>query len=198
MSRKPKNKSWVRQSVRHDYLTPPDFIEILLGFLKRDKFDLDVCCSIGNIPATERFYCGAYHPGAKRTNGLSSRWERGGVNWMNPPCGTELQKFCHKMLHEVKKGARVWALLPMRFPDYYVTQFKDGTPGVLRQASLIYIIPEWTFEFGLPEGKSAGKAKSSWWLCYFGADGPAVEYAFRAIDPFKGTTYEGVLLCPAR
>ena len=102
------------------------------------------------------------------------------------------------MLQEVEKGAEVWALLPQRFPDYYVTQFPDGTPGVMRQASFVYVIPEWTFEFGLPEGGTAGRAKTSWWLCHFGKNRNEAEYIFRASNPFKNTKYEGVLLCPAR
>lgn len=189
MRKTKKSTGWMRQSVRHDYLTPKDLIDILLQHIGRKCFDIDTCCSIDNIPALRRF--------TEKDNALEQDWE--GVCWMNPPCGADLQKFCAKMLQEVKKGAEVWALLPSRFPGFYTTRFQqyDKTlEGVMRQASFIYVIPEWAISFGLPDGTKTEQAKTSWWLCYFGKNGNVERYKFRHADPFMGTKYEGVLLCP--
>ncbi len=186
-----KPAGWMRQSVRHDYLTPPDLVDIVLKHIGRERFDIDVCSTLKNIPAWRRF--------TVDDNALVQDWQ--GVCWMNPPCGPDLQKFCAKMLQEVEKGAEVWALLPSRFPDFYVSQFRGyakGIAGVLRQASFVYVIPEWSISFGLPDGSKTGQAKTSWWLCHFGKNGAVERYKFRHADPFKGTKYEGVLLCPMR
>ena len=192
MSRKTVLKSPCRKSTRHDYLTPDDFIQLLLKHIGRNEFDLDVCCTLPNIPAKNRFTI--------NDNAFNHDWK--GLCWMNPPCGDMLQKFCLRMLDNVKRNnAEFWALLPSRFPDYYVKEFSlnrgiMSVQGLMRQASFIYVIPEWKFQFGLPDGKCNGLAKSSWWLCHFGKNGNEARYAFRHHDPFKGTKYEGVLLCP--
>lgn len=184
-----KPAGWMRQSVRHDYLTPPDLVDIVLKHIGRERFDIDVCSTLKNIPAWRRF--------TVDDNALVQDWQ--GVCWMNPPCGADLQKFCVKMLQEVAKGAEVWALLPSRFPDYYTKKFANSDmDGVLRQASFVYMIPEWAISFGLPDGTKTEQAKTSWWLCHFGKNGAVERYKFRHADPFKGTKYEGVLLCPMR
>lgn len=179
-------KSPVRESIRHDYLTPIDFIYILLQFLSIQQFYLDVCCTQPNIPAMFRY--------TEQENGLLLPWKSGEIHWMNPPCGDMLLKFCFKMLQEVEKGAEVWALLPERFPGYYVKNFRDGTDGILRQASFVYIIPEWTFRFGLHGKKDIGLAKTSWWLCHFGKNKEEMYYKMAYEKPFAGTKYDGVLM----
>jgi hypothetical protein len=152
---------------------------------------LDVCCSIDNIPAISRF--------KENDNALERDWCK--LFWMNPPCGGMLEKFCAKLVIEIEKGAEGWGLLPLRGSGFYTNKFHrfaKGKSGIFKQASLIYVIPEWRMSFGLPEGGIRGKAKTSWCLCYFGKNGRDVEYAFRMADPFKGTKYEGVELCPGR
>ncbi len=207
MRKTKKSTGWMRQSVRHDYLTPPDLVDIVLKHIGRERFTLDVCCSIFNIPADyyatqdgifARGQAGEIVPlrGLYDKTGLSIDWSND-ICWMNPPCGADLQKFCVKMLQEVAKGAEVWALLPSRFPDYYTKKFANSDmDGVLRQASFVYMIPEWAISFGLPDGTKTEQAKTSWWLCHFGKNGAVERYKFRHADPFKGTKYEGVLLCP--
>jgi hypothetical protein len=219
--RRKKGQGWgVRASVRHDYMTPPVFINILLKHIGRERFDLDVCCTVPNIPArlrvTENGLMGScLLQQVSPIDGLSGSWNcrhdgEPALCWMNPPLGPELEKFCSKMLREVEKGAEVWALLPARFPGFYVREFSRngsaGLQGVLRQASLVYILPEWSIGFGLPENygkpdcfptEKKNMAKTSWMLCHFGKNGKEAAYKFRHEDPFKGTKYEGVLFCPA-
>lgn len=63
-------------SIRDDYKTPQWIIDKLLQFIKKDSFDMDVCCSETNIPAQFHAFNGLY-------DGLVIDWS--GTCFLNPP-----------------------------------------------------------------------------------------------------------------
>lgn len=76
-------------SIRDDYMTPPEIYQPLLKFFNRDEFDIDVCCTKHNIPAKQHF--------TKEIDGLKQDWQ--GICFCNP-----VWKHTNKWL---KKGAEL-------------------------------------------------------------------------------------------
>lgn len=104
---------------RSDYLTPPELIEEifqelnLLGILKNDKFDLDVCCSQKNVPACEHYVDG-------EKDGLKEEWKD--FNFCNPPY-KDCDKWVKKAFAEFEKGKTNVLLIPARTETKYFQTF---------------------------------------------------------------------------
>ena len=94
---------------RNDYKTPPVLYNMALEHWGIDKFDLDTCCTVENIPANE--YC---KNGI--TDGLSVDWRR--FNWCNPPFN-ECAKWIKKAYDEQIKGNETFMLIPVRTETKY-------------------------------------------------------------------------------
>jgi site-specific DNA-methyltransferase (adenine-specific) len=99
--------------LRNDYMTPPNIYKPILLNINRTEFDLDVCCSIKNIPAKKHFIEG-------KNDGLSENWEK--VNWMNPPFST-CEKWIKKAVEEQLKGNTTYAIIPARIETEYFKKF---------------------------------------------------------------------------
>lgn len=91
-------------TLRNDYMTPPEVYMPILKKLNREQFDLDVCCSKKNIPATKHYIEG-------EIDGLKEAWCE--VNWMNPPFST-CEKWVRKAAAEQKNGKTTFSILPVR------------------------------------------------------------------------------------
>ena len=93
----------------NDYKTPPELYEKALLFWIIDKFDLDTCCTVENIPAHE--YCKN-----GQTDGLAVDWKK--YNWCNPPFN-ECRKWIAKAYLEQQKGNNTAMLIPVRTETAY-------------------------------------------------------------------------------
>lgn len=101
------------ENKRNDYLTPPDIYQMVLDDLGRKEFDLDVCCSMGNIPA-KRYYIEGLQ------DGLSLDWDL--LNWCNPPY-SECEKWVKKAVEEQIKHNTTVMLLPARPETKYWQEY---------------------------------------------------------------------------
>lgn len=126
-------------SSRNDFLTPPEVYGPILKKLKIQEFDLDVCCSIKNIPAKKHFINGKF-------DGLKEPWEK--INWMNPPFST-CRVWVKKAFEEQKRGNTTYAILPARveteFWRKYVIENKSAYPKYLlknKKEGVTFIHPE--------------------------------------------------------
>lgn len=157
-----------------DWMTPPDFIETLLKFLGKDRFDLDPCCTLPNIPALRHYFYPDY-------NGLLEPWgaENGSVVYLNPPYGTALPKWILKASEEAKRGAQVWGLIPARPDTRYWQQ------QVFSQHSFVFFL-QGRLKF-LKNGVNNGTAPFPTALVYWGKDWPAMADRFSQAQPFKGS-----------
>lgn len=97
----------------NDYKTPPELYKKALEFFGIDKFDLDTCCTVENIPARE--YCKN-----GQTDGLSVDWRA--FNWCNPPFN-ECRKWIAKAYMESQKGNKTAMLIPVRTETAYWHEF---------------------------------------------------------------------------
>ena len=93
----------------NDYKTPPILYEKALEKFGIDRFDIDTCCTVENIPATE--YCKN-----GQTDGLSIDWRA--FSWCNPPFN-ECRKWIAKAYQEQQKGNNVAMLIPVRTETAY-------------------------------------------------------------------------------
>lgn len=91
-----------------EYKTPKELYTKALNFFKINQFDLDVCCSEHNIPAT--FYY------TKAEDGLTSEWMQ--YNWCNPPFA-DCKKWVIKAYEEQQKGSNTAMLIPVRTETAY-------------------------------------------------------------------------------
>lgn len=112
---------------KNTYLTPPVLIQKALQILALekkqamvDKFDLDVCCSNENIPAT--YY---YKDGLK--DGLKESWKQ--YNWCNPPFD-ECKKWVQKAYGEQQNGKTSILLIPVRTETSYWFDYILYNPNV--------------------------------------------------------------------
>jgi phage N-6-adenine-methyltransferase len=84
-----------------EWSTPPG----LFDELDREfGFELDVCATAENAK------CAVFYD--RELNGLAQPWR--GVCWMNPPYGTEIDRWVRKAFQEAQAGATVVCLLPAR------------------------------------------------------------------------------------
>lgn len=109
-------------SGRDDYMTPPDIYKPLLELFKRDKFDIDVCCTKENIPANIHY--------TKQQNGLLQKWS--GLCFCNPPW--------NKTPYWIKKGfqesdhpdTHICFIIPSnRFETSYMQDYIINNPNAL-------------------------------------------------------------------
>jgi len=84
-----------------DWRTPPALFQRLDRMF---RFDIDVAAS------DENHLCPRYF--TKADNGLAQPW--GGANWMNPPYGRAIAKWCAKADEEARKGNLTVGLVPAR------------------------------------------------------------------------------------
>lgn len=115
---------------RSDYLTSPELLKEVWDYLedvtwndgkRPQKFDLDVCCSIENIPAKEHYIEG-------EKNGLIEPWRD--LNYCNPPF-KDTGKWVKKAFQEKQRGRTTVLLIPARtetayFQDYILNQWHSG------------------------------------------------------------------------
>lgn len=95
---------------RNDYLSPPEIVNAALDMFGRTEFDLDVCCSMGNIPAKKYYIEGLQ-------DGLTLGW--GNLNWCNPPYN-ECEKWVKKAAKEAKEKYHTTVMLiPARTETKY-------------------------------------------------------------------------------
>lgn len=94
---------------RNDYLSPPELVKMVLDDFNRKEFDLDVCCSMGNIPAKKYYIEGLQ-------DGLTLDWDL--LNWCNPPYN-ECEKWVKKAYNEAEKHHTTVMLLPARTETKY-------------------------------------------------------------------------------
>lgn len=104
-----KETKYIFTAIRADYLTPPEVYQPFLDKIGRDKFDLDVCCTLKNIPAVKHFIHGLF-------NGLLEEWEE--YNWLNPPF-KYTEKWVNKAVCEQKKGRTTFSILPVHTEAKY-------------------------------------------------------------------------------
>jgi len=90
-------------SIRDDYLTPPEVYNIFLELIGKEKFGLDVCCTKKNIPAKKHFING-------KKDGLTEEWED--ENFLNPPFKPS-RFWIRKAVCEQLKGKTTFAILPV-------------------------------------------------------------------------------------
>ena len=102
-----------------EYKTPKELYTKALNFFKISQFDLDVCCSEHNIPAT--FYY------TKAEDGLTSEWMQ--YNWCNPPFA-ECKKWVIKAYEEQQKGSNTALLIPVRTETAYFHDYILFNPNV--------------------------------------------------------------------
>lgn len=135
-----------------DYLTPPSLISDLLNELGRDRFDCDVCCSKGNIPASSHFTLdGFYVSGIKLgvVNGLEGGWSP--LNWMNPPFN-QCAKWIKKAYEEQQNGNTTYSILPVRTETKYWHDYILFNPDVeIRwlKKGLKFLAPDTEEEMGV-------------------------------------------------
>ena len=108
------------KSRKSDYLSPPELVKEALKIKNRKCFDLDVCCSFKNIPATQ-YYSDYKH------NGLELPWKK--LNWCNPPYD-ECSKWIKKAYEEQQKGNETVMLIPVRTETKYWHEYILFNPGV--------------------------------------------------------------------
>jgi len=172
-------------SEAHDWQTPPDFIERLLKFEKRQRFDLDVACTQQNVPA--RIYCKEHE-----VDSLTVDWTKPVILepfpadplcWMNPPYGNLLPKFVKKAYEEYRQGCRIWGLIPARPDTTYWHQYVFSAQSIVifLKGRLKFIKP------GSEELKGDGTAPFPTALIYWGSDWKDVAIRFVQEKPFEGT-----------
>lgn len=105
---------------RTDYLSPPVLVAQALTEKKRTEFDLDVCCSLKNIPATQYYIEG-------EQDGLELPWKK--LNWCNPPFD-ECSKWIKKAYEEQQKGNETVMLIPVRTETKYWHKYILFNPNV--------------------------------------------------------------------
>ena len=103
------------QSLRDDYKTPPAIYEPLLKYFKRDKFDIDVCCTDENIPAAKYY--------TKEENGLIQPWH--GLCFCNPPWNKSI-KFVKKALEEIEKDRSTEVIFVLSSDKMYINYVQDS------------------------------------------------------------------------
>lgn len=142
-------------SIRADYLTPPEIYQKVLEFLGIDKFNLDVCCSNEHIPAEKYYKLGEY-------DGLMNDWEK--FNWCNPPY-CECEKWVKKAYEEQQKDNTTVMLIPVR------TETKYWHKYILKNEKLDIIFLLKGTKFLDPETKEPmGIFKNALCIVYFWGD----------------------------
>jgi hypothetical protein len=159
----------------HGWMSPPAVVDAVLSFENRDKFDLDPCCSVLNIPARFYFINGI-------TDGLKEAWTNftdPPLVWVNPPYGTVLKKWIQKSLEASNYGCNVWMILPCRTENHYYH-------SLVLQATGFTVFLRGKQEF-LKNGQSKGKAGFPVMLCYYGDDWKEKAARWVANPPLEGT-----------
>lgn len=159
------------------WMTPPDFIQKLLTFEGRDRFDLDPCCSEANIPAQRRIV----YP---ENDGLNTRWRQYAavdrpLVFMNPPYGKMLKMFIQKAYEESMSGCRIWALIPARTETIYQHQY-----GLTKAGFTVFLKGRLHF---LQQGESKGSAPFPTMLLYYGDDWVNKLRRWEDSEPIAGT-----------
>lgn len=158
-------------SEAHDWQTPPDFIQALLGFLECEQFRIDPCCSSMNIPARFHFIDG-------HTDGLKMKWS--GSVFMNPPYGKVLKDWLKKCVEESKHGkATIWALVPSRTETVYQHDY-----GIASANFTVFLKGRLSF---LKNGEPQGTAPFPTMLLYWGNDWAEVAARWLDKKPWPGT-----------
>lgn len=102
------------KALRDDYKTPPHIYEPILKYFKREKFDIDVCCTDKNIPAEKHF--------TKEENGLNQPWN--GLCFCNPPWNQSI-KFVKKAIAEMEKNNELEVVFVLSSDKMYINYVQD-------------------------------------------------------------------------
>ena len=102
--------SGMYSSLKDDWGTPQELFDALN---RKFAFELDVAANAENHKC-ERYY-------TIETDGLNQPWSA--RNWMNPPYGREIGKWCCKADAEAQKGNLTVALLPARTDTGWFHQY---------------------------------------------------------------------------
>ena len=108
------------QYLKDNYMTPPELVKIALDWINNNKFGLDTCCSIKNIPAV-------FHCIKGITDGLISDWCA--YNWCNPPF-QQSKQWIKKAFDEQQKGNTTIMLIPVRTETKYWHDYILFNPNV--------------------------------------------------------------------
>lgn len=105
---------------RNDYLSPIELVVQAMKKLEINRFSLDTCCSIENIPAYDYFIDG-------QKDGLKENWQN--FNWCNPPFDI-CAKWIKKAYEEQQKGKTTAMLIPVRTETKYWHEYILFNPNV--------------------------------------------------------------------
>lgn len=94
---------------KSNYMSPVELVNKALAEKNRDFFDLDVCCTIENIPAIHYYK-------STEADGLKEPWKK--LNWCNPPF-EECSKWIQKAYQEQQQGKETVMLIPVRTETKY-------------------------------------------------------------------------------
>ncbi len=109
-------------SGRDDYMTPPDIYQPLLTLFKKEKFDIDVCCTKENIPANIHY--------TKSENGLLQKWI--GLCFCNPPWNKTPHWLKKGFQESSRKNTHVCFVIPSnRFETNYMQECIINNPNAL-------------------------------------------------------------------
>lgn len=104
-------------SKRNDYLTPQKLVNRILDHIGQNRFLIDTCCTIQNIPAAHHYKYGI-------ADGLTWQWGyndnggRGEWAYCNPPYDG-CDKWVKKAYEEQQKGNQSVLLIPVRTETKY-------------------------------------------------------------------------------
>lgn len=168
----------------HTWQTPPEVVEAILAFERRERFDLDAATTHCNIPAWFHYTEKGLRLAQvllSQTCGLTGSWHivPGALVYLNPPYGNIIRKWIQKAFEESQKGCRVWALLPCRTETVYQHDF-----GLTKAGFTVFL--KGRLEF-LQNGKRKGTAPFPTMLLYYGDDWQEKARRWEEEQPLKGT-----------
>lgn len=165
-----------QKSERNDYQTPEFIYKPILRFEEVREFDLDVCCSVQNIPARRYITDGIL-------DGLSIAWCD--LNWMNPEF-VKADKWIKKAYEESLKGRNTYAILPARIETVYFAKYIKNNPNcfwvsLTKNKNLGFIHPE-TKQF-------MGQYKNPLCIVYFGSNAKERAIRWHKEQPIPGSVH---------
>ena len=170
------------KALRDDYKTPACIYEpILKDFFKKDKFDIDVCCTDKNVPAAKHY--------TKEDNGLIKPWS--GLCFCNPPWNQSI-KFVKKALEELKKDPSLEVVFVLSSDKMYINYVQDAFLNNPDCAWLVlrgkqgFIIPGQEHE---PPKPSVGTM-----IAVISKRAAEIEYALNFYNTYKTGVFRGVKL----
>lgn len=166
------------KALRDDYKTPPHIYEPILEYFKRDKFDIDVCCTDKNIPAEKHY--------TKEDDGLKQEWN--GLCFCNPPWNQSI-KFVKKAIKEMEQKRDLQVVFVLSSDKMYINYVQDY---FLTNPDCIFLVLRGKQGFVIPGQENEPlKPSVGTMIAILSKNAPAIQYGMNFYNTYKTPVFLG-------